>query len=133
MVRLPGSCSKLIARPACVWLGVSRKTDLGPGRRGIRGVALHLWDVDVFGDRPVESRFLWASAWAVFWSELAPPKVSDVCSFLIEFAGRHPQRGLRVDRGFVLVPIMRTQVQALLIRYSASCLLLKDRPMGWGC
>lgn len=53
---------------------------------------------------------------AIFLSELAPRKVSDTCSFLIELLAAIPSVVYGLIGIFVLVPIMRTTVQPFLIK-----------------
>src|SRR5471032_2826249 len=53
---------------------------------------------------------------AIFLSELAPRKVSDTCSFLIELLAAIPSVVYGLIGIFVLVPIMRKTVEPFLIR-----------------
>jgi len=53
---------------------------------------------------------------AIFLSELAPRKISDACSFLIELLAAIPSVVYGLIGIFVLVPIMRQNVQPFLIK-----------------
>jgi len=53
---------------------------------------------------------------AIFLSELAPRKVSDVCSFLIELLAAIPSVVYGLIGVFVLVPVMREHIQPFLIK-----------------
>jgi phosphate transport system permease protein len=53
---------------------------------------------------------------AIFLSELAPRRVSDICSFLIELLAAIPSVVYGLIGVFVLVPLMRTTIQPMLIK-----------------
>ena len=53
---------------------------------------------------------------AIFLSELAPPKVSSVCAFLIELLAAIPSVVYGLIGIFVLVPLMRVHIQPFLIK-----------------
>src|ERR1700687_2838670 len=53
---------------------------------------------------------------AIFLSELAPQKISDTCSFLIELLAAIPSVVYGLIGVFVLVPVMREHVQPFLIK-----------------
>jgi phosphate transport system permease protein len=53
---------------------------------------------------------------AIFLSELAPRRVSDACSFLIELLAAIPSVVYGLIGVFVLVPVMRTTVQPFLMK-----------------
>src|SRR4051812_3785691 len=53
---------------------------------------------------------------AIFLSELAPPKVSETCSFLIELLAAIPSVVYGLIGVFVLVPWMRVHMQPFLIK-----------------
>src|SRR5207302_1198325 len=53
---------------------------------------------------------------AIFLAELAPPKVSDACAFLIELLAAIPSVVYGLIGIFVLVPLMRVHIQPFLIK-----------------
>jgi len=69
---------------------------------------------------------------AIFLSELAPRKVSDVCAFLIELLAAIPSVVYGLIGIFVLVPLMRTHLQPFLIRTLGFLPLFKGPAYGIG-
>jgi phosphate transport system permease protein len=69
---------------------------------------------------------------AIFLSELAPPKISDACSFLIELLAAIPSVVYGLIGVFVLVPWMRTHLQPFLIKEFGFLPLFKGPAYGIG-
>ncbi len=69
---------------------------------------------------------------AIFLAELAPPKVSDACAFLIELLAAIPSVVYGLIGVFVLVPLMREHVQPFLIKTLGFLPLFKGPAYGVG-
>lgn len=69
---------------------------------------------------------------AIFLAELAPRKISDACSFLIELLAAIPSVVYGLIGVFVLVPLMRTHVQPFLIRFAGFLPFFKGPAYGVG-
>jgi phosphate transport system permease protein len=69
---------------------------------------------------------------AVFLSELAPRKISDTCSFLIELLAAIPSVVYGLIGVFVLVPLMRTHVQPFLMKFLGFTPLFRGPAYGVG-
>jgi phosphate transport system permease protein len=105
-----------------------------------------IWDpvVEDFGARPFIFGTLVTSAIslifavplgvgvAIFLAELAPRRVSDGCSFLIELLAAIPSVVYGLIAAFVLVPLMRTHIQPFLIEWLGFMPLFKGPAYGVG-
>lgn len=69
---------------------------------------------------------------AIFLAELAPRRVSDVCSFLVELLAAIPSVVYGLIGIFVLVPFMRVHLQPLLIKLLGWTPLFKGPAYGVG-
>ena len=66
---------------------------------------------------------------AIFLSELAPPKLSNACTFLVELLAAVPSVIYGLLAIFTLVPLMRDYVEPFLKARSGFCRSSKARPM----
>jgi phosphate transport system permease protein len=69
---------------------------------------------------------------AIFLAEMAPPKISDAISFLIELLAAIPSVVYGLIGIFVLVPFMRTTLQPFLIKWLGFTPLFKGPAYGVG-
>jgi phosphate transport system permease protein len=144
-ITLVFALSILVIAAAIAWQ-LFHHSELARERYGWSFLHRQIWDpvMEDFGARPFIFGTLVTSTLslfmavplgvgvAIFLSELAPRRISDWCSFLIELLAAIPSVVYGLIAVFVLVPIMRTHVQPFLIEWLGSLPLFRGPAYGVG-